>query len=66
MDRDIYKQNMGKALLESSFKDKLNLVEGSVHDLLVEDGKCVGISLADGTELRSKSVVITTGTFLGG
>ena len=34
--------------------------------MLVEDGTCVGISLQDGTELRSKSVVITTGTFLGG
>ena len=67
MDRDIYKRNMQKALLEGkSHELALTLVEGSVHDLIVEDGVCVGISLKDGTKLRSKSVVITTGTFLGG
>ena len=30
-------------------KDSLSLLIGSVYDLLVEDGKCVGISLQDGT-----------------
>ena len=53
-------------LEDENTKDTLDLVEGSVHDLIVEDGKCVGITLADGTNLRAKSVVITTGTFLGG
>ena len=47
-------------------KDSLHLVEGSVADLLIEEGRCVGILLQDGTALRSKSVVMTTGTFLGG
>ena len=67
MDRDVYKANMQKALLDDEELGKtLTLVEGSVHDLIVEDGKCAGISLQDGTQLRSSSVVITTGTFLGG
>jgi len=46
-------------------KDRLNLYQGSVHDLLVEDGSCVGVQMQDGVKLRAKSVVLTTGTFLG-
>ena len=46
MDRDIYKANMQKELLEGKSSELgLTLVEGSVHDLIVEDGICVGISL---------------------
>jgi len=67
MDRDLYKANMQRLLFDDNeIKPFLSLVEGSVYDLLVEDGVCVGISLQDGTQLRSKTVVITTGTFLGG
>ena len=62
---------MQKQLLESEYtdrngKDTLALYEGSVHDLIIDsEGKCVGISMENGTELRAKSVVLTTGTFLG-
>ena len=45
---------------------RLNVVEGSVHDLIVENGECVGVTMYDGAQLRAKSVVLTTGTFLGG
>jgi tRNA uridine 5-carboxymethylaminomethyl modification enzyme len=68
MDRDIYKKNMVEALFGQEAKDetqgRLNLYQGSVHDLIVEDGKCVGVEMQDGAKLRSKSVVLTTGTFL--
>jgi len=65
MDRDNYKKNMQKMLFEDVDK-RLELYQGSVHDLIVEGGECVGIVMEDGVELRAKSVVITTGTFLGG
>ena len=71
MDRDIYKANMQKELLESEYTDRdgpdtLSLYEGNVHDLLIDSaGKCIGVSMENGTELRAKSVVLTTGTFLG-
>ena len=71
MDRDIYKANMQQQLLESEFADRNNkdtfeLYEGNVHDLIIDSGgQCRGISMEDGTELRAKSVVLTTGTFLG-
>ena len=58
---------MQKELLgDTELAKTLQLVEGSVNDLIVEDGVCTGITLQDGTKLRSKCVVITTGTFLGG
>ncbi len=33
----------------------------TVVDLLLEDGRCVGVQLLDGTELRGDSVVLATG-----
>ena len=63
IDRDAYKQNMQEAIISDS---RLNVVEGSVQDLMVEKGECVGVTMQDGTQLRAKSVVLTTGTFLGG
>ena len=72
MDRDIYKENMQKALFDSRYSDRndrdnLALYEGNVHDLIIEqDGTCGGIVMSDGTELRASAVVLTAGTFLGG
>ncbi len=40
-------------------------MEGSVQDLVIEDGRCRGVKLKEGT-LNSETVVLTTGTFLGG
>lgn len=69
MDRDIYKKNMVEALFgaeaKEETKNRLELYQGSVHDLIVQDGSCVGVEMQDGTKLRAKSVVLTTGTFLG-
>jgi tRNA uridine 5-carboxymethylaminomethyl modification enzyme len=44
----------------------LTIVEASVNSLLVEDQICKGIQLQDGSEIKSDSVILTTGTFLGG
>jgi tRNA uridine 5-carboxymethylaminomethyl modification enzyme len=69
MDRDIYKANMLEALTGAEGRDetkgRLDLYQGSVHDLIVENGRCVGVQMQDGAKLKSKSVVLTTGTFLG-
>jgi tRNA uridine 5-carboxymethylaminomethyl modification enzyme len=46
--------------------DLLDVHESSVHDLIVEQGRCVGIIDEEGVHLRAKSVVLTSGTFLGG
>lgn len=67
-DKALYRVRM-RELLERI--NGLSLVEAEVADVLLEhaeDGTrcCVGLKLADGTELRAKAVVITTGTFLNG
>ena len=55
MDRDIYKENMQKALFDSKYSDRneidnLALYEGNVNDLIVEkDGTCGGIVMSNGT-----------------
>jgi tRNA uridine 5-carboxymethylaminomethyl modification enzyme len=48
----------------------LHLVDGSVHDLVMRDGRVIGaeVKVPDGSlvSLASDAVVLTTGTFLGG
>ena len=46
--------------------DEIRVVEGEAVGVLVEGGRCTGLRLADGTELRARATVLTTGTFLGG
>ncbi|MGX9356015.1 tRNA uridine-5-carboxymethylaminomethyl(34) synthesis enzyme MnmG [Roseobacteraceae bacterium S113] len=41
-------------------------IYAEVVDLIEADGKITGVILKDGRELLAKSVVVTTGTFLGG
>jgi tRNA uridine 5-carboxymethylaminomethyl modification enzyme len=44
----------------------LELIEGEVVGLLVDDGCVRGVRLADGRELAARTTILTTGTFLGG
>lgn len=47
-------------------QDGLSIVEGEAAELLLHDGSITGLSLADGRVLEAASVVLATGTFLGG
>ena len=44
----------------------VEVVEGEAVAVIVAHGRCRGLRLADGTELRAAATVLTTGTFLGG
>jgi len=55
-----------QAYIKKSIPSKLQVHLGSVRDLIIEEGRCKGVLLESGEELRSSSVIITTGTFLGG
>ena len=44
----------------------LSLFQQSVDDLIVENGRAVGVVTAMGLEFRCRAVVLTVGTFLGG
>lgn len=44
----------------------LSVIAGEAADLLFKNEKLSGATLADGSEIRGKAVVLATGTFLGG
>ena len=62
-DRELYSKAVKEAL---KAHENLSFYEGTVSDLVVENKGAVGIKLADGSEILSNSVVLTTGTFLSG
>ena len=63
MDRMLYRRAMQA---EIAATPKLDVLEGEVADILVERGIACGVEITDGTKIRSRSVVLTTGTFLRG
>lgn len=62
-DKVLY-QNTMKETLES--EENLTLRQGMVEQLIVENGKCQGVITKTGAEFYSKTVVLTTGTYLRG
>ena len=62
-DRALYRKQMRREL-ESI--PNLFLRQGEVTEILVEDGRVIGVELMDGRRLRTESIVVTTGTFLNG
>lgn len=62
-DRELYR-NAIRGLLEA--QPGLSIVEGAADDLLIEQDRVAGVVSAEGTIFRAHSVVLTTGTFLGG
>jgi len=62
-DRVLYKQAV-RALLEA--QPNLTLFQQAVDDLIVEGGRVTGVVTQAGLKFRARTVVLTTGTFLGG
>jgi tRNA uridine 5-carboxymethylaminomethyl modification enzyme len=62
-DRKLYAAAMQAAIIETA---NLRVIEGEADELLLSNGRVIGIRLADGRELAAGAVVITTGTFLRG
>ncbi|MEM9854535.1 MAG: tRNA uridine-5-carboxymethylaminomethyl(34) synthesis enzyme MnmG [Pseudomonadota bacterium] len=62
-DRAIYKAAMQREIMSLP---RLDVIEGEVADVLMASGRVTGVRLADGSEIKGLSVVLTTGTFLGG
>ncbi len=62
-DKHIY-SDLQKAVLKS--QPNLVLFESEVKRLLLNGKNCEGVVLQDGSEIHSKAVVITTGTFMNG
>lgn len=62
-DKEKYSQFMSSVL---SNTQGLSLLQGEVKSLLIEKGVVFGVRLHDGSEVRSKAVILTTGTFMNG
>jgi len=62
-DRKLYRT----AMLEATKAQRnLTIVEGEVTDFIMDRGRVCGIVLADGSEIRGRAVILTSGTFLRG
>ena len=62
-DRNLYKKHM---LEELQKQENLDIIEASVEGILFVDDKISGVILADETKILSKTVILTSGTFLNG
>ena len=60
-DKNAYHRYM-KQVVENT--DNLDLKQVQVMDIIVEDGKCVGITTELHEEYRAKAVILCTGTYL--
>jgi tRNA uridine 5-carboxymethylaminomethyl modification enzyme len=62
VDVDRYPEAMARQIDRAG----ITVVEGEIVGLRIQSGHIVGAELADGTRIDCRSVVLTTGTFLGG
>jgi tRNA uridine 5-carboxymethylaminomethyl modification enzyme len=62
-DRRLYRETMQEIL---GAYPGLDILETAIEDLSVPRGTVEGVVTADGTSIRAKAVVLTTGTFLKG
>jgi tRNA uridine 5-carboxymethylaminomethyl modification enzyme len=62
-DRKLYAAAMQAAIRETP---NLAVIEGEADDLVIENGRVCGVKFADGREIVTGAVVLTTGTFLCG
>ncbi|MDI9493204.1 MAG: tRNA uridine-5-carboxymethylaminomethyl(34) synthesis enzyme MnmG [Bacillota bacterium] len=62
-DKTLYHQAMKRALEQ---QEELDLKQGEVVELIIEDQKVKGVMLNTGAVYLSKVVILATGTFLGG
>ncbi|HEC2191398.1 TPA: FAD-dependent oxidoreductase, partial [Staphylococcus delphini] len=56
-DKVLYQQEM-KRILED--EDNLEVMQGMVDELIIEDGEVKGVRTNIGTEYRAKAVILTT------
>ena len=62
-DKITYPKNMLKALKETK---NLTIKEAMIEDLIIEDNQVKGVITKDGKEIKGKTVILTTGTYLKG
>lgn len=62
-DKDIYCNNASKIIQTI---ENIDVLEDEAKALILEGHICKGVTLSDGSQIRSKCVILTTGTFMRG
>ena len=62
-DKAQYSLQMKKTLENT---ENLDVIQGMVVDIIVEDGKAIGVKTREGVEYRAKAIIIAAGTFMRG
>ena len=62
-DKVLYQQDM-KETIEN--EPNITLLQAMIEELIIEDGECTGVISKTGATYRSKTTIITAGTFLRG
>lgn len=62
-DRFLYRTAMQAEMVA---QDNLTIIEGAAHDLIVDQGRLLGLTTEDGRDFMAEHIVLTTGTFLKG
>ena len=62
-DRKLYRQAMQRVLAETP---NLTIKEAAAEDLVLKNGRIMGVTTASGEAISCGAVVLTTGTFLNG
>ncbi len=60
-DKDLYASYMGSFLLNHP---NLSVLSAEVQSLIFDKDRCSGVFLEDGSRVTSRSVILTTGTFM--
>ena len=60
-DKKVYPRYMQEVLKE---QENLDIIEGMVEDLIVEDNCVKGVILDNGQTIEGRMVILTTGTYL--
>lgn len=62
-DRELYRKSAQNILKNYQ---NLSLLYQQVHDIAIEEGQTKAVILSNGEKIKSKSIILTTGTFLSG
>ena len=62
-DRSLYKKSVQDILL---LQQRIRVIEGFVDDIIINNQEIEGVVLDDNQEIFCNTLIITTGTFLGG
>ncbi len=62
-DKDLYVAHMSNLVRRT---ENLSIVGAEAKELIIEGGRCAGVKLDDGSIIRARAVILTTGTFMRG